>query len=69
MYIICIIIPGFIVLLVMYLPISTVGYGIVGSEVPGNILRAVSGYVVQVTQGEYINNWCYLLYKIIVIIL
>ncbi|KAF2354751.1 Amino acid transporter transmembrane domain [Trinorchestia longiramus] len=40
-----------LVLLLMYIPISTVGYGVVGNEVPGNILRAVSGYVVQVTQG------------------
>lgn len=38
-------------LLLMYLPIGTVGYGVVGENVPGNILRSVTGYVVQVTQG------------------
>ncbi|KAA0199942.1 hypothetical protein HAZT_HAZT010034 [Hyalella azteca] len=42
---------AFLVLLLMYVPISTVGYAVVGEEVPGNILRAVSGYAVQVTQA------------------
>lgn len=42
---------AFLALLLMYIPIATVGYGVVGESVPGNILRSVTGYVVQVTQG------------------
>jgi len=42
---------AFTALLAMYLPLSAVGYGIVGAGVPGNILRSVDGVAVQLTQG------------------
>jgi len=42
---------AFTALLAMYLPLSAVGYGIVGADVPGNILRSVDGVAVQITQG------------------